>query len=115
MTTLHGTDVTLVGNDPNYLETTRWGILQSDAVTAVSESLRRTTVEQLGIHNEIEVVPNFIDPARFERGPQPARGRAAGRSRGRSCWSTSRTSVRSSGCSTSSASSSACSRRCPAG
>jgi L-malate glycosyltransferase len=66
VTTLHGTDVTLVGNDPNYLETTRWGILQSDAVTAVSESLRRTTIEQLGIRNEIDVVPNFIDPARYE-------------------------------------------------
>ena len=66
VTTLHGTDVTLVGNDPNYLETTRWGLLQSDAVTAVSESLRRTTVEQLGIRNEIDVVPNFIDPARYE-------------------------------------------------
>jgi N-acetyl-alpha-D-glucosaminyl L-malate synthase BshA len=36
-------------------------------VTAVSESLRRTTVEQLGIHNEIDVVPNFIDPTRFEQ------------------------------------------------
>ena len=66
VTTLHGTDVTLVGNDPNYLETTRWGVNQSDAVTAVSESLRRTTVEQLGIPNEIHVIPNFIDPARFE-------------------------------------------------
>jgi L-malate glycosyltransferase len=66
VTTLHGTDVTLVGNDPNYLETTRWGILESDAVTAVSESLRRTTVEQLGISNHIDVVPNFIDPARYE-------------------------------------------------
>ncbi len=66
VTTLHGTDVTLVGNDPNYLETTRWGILQSDAVTAVSESLRRTTIEQLHIQNHIDVVPNFIDPARYE-------------------------------------------------
>lgn len=66
VTTLHGTDVTLVGNDPNYLETTRWGILKSDAVTAVSESLRRTTVEQLDIQNRIDVVPNFIDPARYE-------------------------------------------------
>jgi N-acetyl-alpha-D-glucosaminyl L-malate synthase BshA len=66
VTTLHGTDVTLVGNDPNYLETTRWGIIESDAVTAVSESLRRTTVEQLGIQNAIDVVPNFIDPARYE-------------------------------------------------
>jgi N-acetyl-alpha-D-glucosaminyl L-malate synthase BshA len=67
VTTLHGTDVTLVGNDPNYLETTRWSILQSDAVTAVSESLRRTSIEQLGIHNQIDVIPNFIDPERYER------------------------------------------------
>jgi N-acetyl-alpha-D-glucosaminyl L-malate synthase BshA len=70
VTTLHGTDVTLVGNDPNYLETTRWGIVESDAVTAVSESMRRTTIEQLGIQNHIDVVPNFIDPARFERARQ---------------------------------------------
>ncbi len=67
VTTLHGTDVTLVGNDPNYIETTRWGIVQSDAVTAVSESLRKTTEEQLGIQSPIDVVPNFIDPARYER------------------------------------------------
>jgi N-acetyl-alpha-D-glucosaminyl L-malate synthase BshA len=66
VTTLHGTDVTLVGADPNYLETTRWGIIESDAVTAVSESLRRATIEQLGIQNHIDVIPNFIDPARFE-------------------------------------------------
>jgi N-acetyl-alpha-D-glucosaminyl L-malate synthase BshA len=66
VTTLHGTDVTLVGNDPNYLETTRWGILQSDAVTAVSESLRGATIEQLHIGNQIDVVPNFIDPARYD-------------------------------------------------
>lgn len=67
VTTLHGTDVTLVGNDPAYLETTRWGIVQSDAVTAVSESLRQTTMQQLGIRNHIDVVPNFIDPARYEQ------------------------------------------------
>jgi N-acetyl-alpha-D-glucosaminyl L-malate synthase BshA len=67
VTTLHGTDVTLVGNDPNYLETTRWGIVESDAVTAVSESLRRTTVEQLGVQKPIEVVPNFVDPERYEK------------------------------------------------
>jgi len=66
VTTLHGTDVTLVGTDPNYLETTRWGVTQSDAVTAVSESLRRATIEQLGIQNHIDVVPNFIDPERYE-------------------------------------------------
>lgn len=67
VTTLHGTDVTLVGNDPNYLETTRWGVTESDAVTAVSESLRLTTVEQLGIQGPIDVIPNFIDPARYEQ------------------------------------------------
>jgi N-acetyl-alpha-D-glucosaminyl L-malate synthase BshA len=67
VTTLHGTDITLVGNDPNYLETTRFGIVRSDAVTAVSASLRRETQDQLRIHNHIEVVPNFIDPARYER------------------------------------------------
>ncbi|HEX4960857.1 MAG TPA: N-acetyl-alpha-D-glucosaminyl L-malate synthase BshA, partial [Thermoanaerobaculia bacterium] len=73
VTTLHGTDVTLVGNDPNYLETTRWGVNQSDAVTAVSESLRRTTVEQLGTPHEIHVIPNFIDPARYEAARKNAR------------------------------------------
>lgn len=67
VTTLHGTDVTLIGNDPNYLETTRWGVTESDAVTAVSESLRLTTIEQLGIQSPIDVIPNFIDPARYEQ------------------------------------------------
>lgn len=67
VTTLHGTDVTLIGNDPNYIETTRWGIVQSDAVTAVSGWLRRTTEQQLGIQSPIDVVPNFIDPQRYEQ------------------------------------------------
>ena len=49
VTTLHGTDITLVGNDPNYLETTRYGIERSDAVTAVSQALRLATEEQLGV------------------------------------------------------------------
>jgi len=67
VTTLHGTDITLVGNDPNYLETTRFGIVKSDAVTAVSQALREATQKQLGITNHIEVVPNFIDPSRYEK------------------------------------------------
>lgn len=67
VTTLHGTDITLVGNDPNYLETTRYGIVQSDAVTAVSRALCDATRSQLGVDKEIDVVPNFIDPRRFER------------------------------------------------
>ncbi|MGB6849927.1 MAG: N-acetyl-alpha-D-glucosaminyl L-malate synthase BshA, partial [Thermoanaerobaculia bacterium] len=67
VTTLHGTDITLVGNDPNYLETTRFGIVRSDGVTAVSEALREATQKQLGIGTHIEVVPNFIDPDRYEQ------------------------------------------------
>jgi N-acetyl-alpha-D-glucosaminyl L-malate synthase BshA len=66
VTTLHGTDITLVGNDPNYLATTRYGIERSDAVTTVSQSLRRDTVEQLGVTRPIEVIPNFIEPERYE-------------------------------------------------
>ena len=67
VTTLHGTDITLVGNDPSYLETTRFGIERSDAVTAVSDALRRATREKLSVDREIEVIPNFIDPVRFEQ------------------------------------------------
>jgi N-acetyl-alpha-D-glucosaminyl L-malate synthase BshA len=66
VTTLHGTDITLVGNDPSFLETTRYSIEQSDAVTAVSADLRRATHEQFKIAHLIEVVPNFIDPQRYE-------------------------------------------------
>ncbi len=76
VTTLHGTDITLVGNDPNYLETTRFGILESDAVTAVSAALRDQTYEQLGVEKPIDVVPNFIDPARF---PEARKGPGARR------------------------------------
>jgi N-acetyl-alpha-D-glucosaminyl L-malate synthase BshA len=65
ITTLHGTDVTLVGNDPSYLETTRLAIQRSDCVTAVSEALREATLEQLGNGREIRVLPNFIDPQRY--------------------------------------------------
>lgn len=66
VTTLHGTDITLVGNDPNYLETTRFGIVESDAVTAVSHALKEATIRQLGISSDIDVVPNFINPQRFK-------------------------------------------------
>jgi N-acetyl-alpha-D-glucosaminyl L-malate synthase BshA len=68
VTTLHGTDVTLVGNDPSYFETTKFGVEKSDVVTAVSESLRQATIDQLHLDGKrIEVIPNFIDPARSER------------------------------------------------
>lgn len=67
VTTLHGTDITLVGNDPSYLETTRFGIRESDAVTTVSQALKAATREHLGIERAIDVVPNFIDPKRYEQ------------------------------------------------
>jgi L-malate glycosyltransferase len=75
VTTLHGTDITLVGNDPSFLETTRYSIEQSDGVTAVSESLRRATIDQFGIQRRVDVVPNFIDPVRFESARKSAGAR----------------------------------------
>ncbi len=61
VTTLHGTDITIVGNDRSYLPITRFGIEQSDAVTAVSEYLRRRTIEEFQVQREVIVVPNFVD------------------------------------------------------
>jgi len=61
VTTLHGTDITLVGNDRSYLPITRFGIEQSDAVTAVSEYLRQRTVQEFQIERKVQVIPNFVD------------------------------------------------------
>lgn len=65
VTTLHGTDITLVGSDPSYRAMTRFGILRSDAVTSVSEHLRRETRRIFGTEREIAVIPNFVDTAAF--------------------------------------------------
>jgi N-acetyl-alpha-D-glucosaminyl L-malate synthase BshA len=61
VTTLHGTDITLVGNDRSYLPITRFGIEQSDAVTAVSEYLKQRTIQEFQIRRPVTVVPNFVD------------------------------------------------------
>ena len=61
ITTLHGTDITLLGSDPSYSETVAFSIDQSDGVTAVSESLRRDTYQALPISREIRVIPNFLE------------------------------------------------------
>jgi N-acetyl-alpha-D-glucosaminyl L-malate synthase BshA len=61
ITTLHGTDITLLGSDPSYSETVAFCIQQSDGVTAVSESLKADTVRQLSVDCEIRVIPNFLD------------------------------------------------------
>lgn len=60
ITTLHGTDITLVGKDPSFEPVITFAINQSDAVTAVSESLRKDTFKFFKIENEIDVVPNFV-------------------------------------------------------
>ncbi len=65
VTTLHGTDITIVGQDRSYLPITRWGIEQSDAVTAVSSYLRDVTVKEFGVRRTIEVVPNFVDTRQY--------------------------------------------------
>ena len=72
VTTLHGTDITLVGADPSYRPVVAFSIEQSSAVTAVSDSLRRDTVASLGIRRAIEVIPNFLDCGLYERRREPA-------------------------------------------
>ncbi|HEX9147547.1 MAG TPA: N-acetyl-alpha-D-glucosaminyl L-malate synthase BshA [Thermoanaerobaculia bacterium] len=65
VTTLHGTDITIVGQDRSYLPITRWGIEQSDAVTAVSRYLTDMTLRELGVRRTVETIPNFVDPNRY--------------------------------------------------
>ena len=66
ITTLHGTDITLVGADRSYLPITRYGLQQSDGVTAVSKFLKQATIETFDF-DEIEVIPNFICPNHYRR------------------------------------------------
>jgi N-acetyl-alpha-D-glucosaminyl L-malate synthase BshA len=61
LTTLHGTDITIVGQDHSFFEITKFGIERSDGVTAVSEFLRRMTLEEFQVSRPIDVVPNFVD------------------------------------------------------
>ncbi len=61
VTTLHGTDITIVGQDRSYLPITRYGIEQSDAVTAVSRYLRDVTIKEFSVRRPVEVLPNFVD------------------------------------------------------
>ncbi|MEO8218263.1 MAG: N-acetyl-alpha-D-glucosaminyl L-malate synthase BshA, partial [Acidobacteriota bacterium] len=69
ITTLHGTDITLVGRDESYLPITRFGIESSDGVTAVSQWLKNETVEHFHTEKTINVIPNFVDASRFRRTP----------------------------------------------
>lgn len=67
ITTLHGTDITLVGKDASYEPVVTFSINQSDGVTAVSEDLKKDTYQHFDITNDIEVIPNFIDLERFKK------------------------------------------------
>ncbi len=72
ITTLHGTDVTILGSDPSYRETVAFCIDQSDAVTAVSASLRADTKRDMPVKRDIAVIPNFLDCDFHRRAPDPA-------------------------------------------
>lgn len=69
ITTLHGTDITLVGRDPSFEPVVTFSINESDGVTAVSESLKNDTYDEFEILSNIEVIPNFIDLQRFQKRP----------------------------------------------
>lgn len=72
VTTLHGTDITLVGLHPSFHSITRFSILKSDAITAVSSYLKEQTVRDFGVPSErVDVVPNFVDTKVYHPGKEP--------------------------------------------
>jgi L-malate glycosyltransferase len=71
VTTLHGTDITLVGNDSSYLPITRFTIEQSDGVTAISNYLRERTLREFDIKRPIEVIPNFVNCDLYKHSEDP--------------------------------------------
>jgi N-acetyl-alpha-D-glucosaminyl L-malate synthase BshA len=77
ITTLHGTDITLVGNDRSYLPIVRFSIEQSDGVTAISHYLRDRTLSEFEIKRPIEVIPNFVNCDLYKRSDDAA---------ARACW-----------------------------
>lgn len=70
VTTLHGTDITLVGNEPSFFKMTKFGIERSDAVTAVSTYLKEETMRTFGVGCNIDVIHNFVDSERFIPTPE---------------------------------------------
>ncbi|MEX0773712.1 MAG: N-acetyl-alpha-D-glucosaminyl L-malate synthase BshA [Balneolales bacterium] len=67
ITTLHGTDITIVGSDPSYAPVVTFSINQSDGVTAVSDYLKQETYDRFDLDKPIEVIPNFVDTERFNK------------------------------------------------
>jgi N-acetyl-alpha-D-glucosaminyl L-malate synthase BshA len=70
ITTLHGTDITLVGADPSYFKITKFSIEESDGITAISEDLRRHTLEVFDVRNEIRVIHNFVNCTTYAPDPE---------------------------------------------
>ncbi len=70
VTTLHGTDITLVGTDRSYFPITKYSIEQSDGITTISDYLRKRTVEVFGVANEIDVIANFVNISMYRPAPE---------------------------------------------
>ncbi|TET81378.1 N-acetyl-alpha-D-glucosaminyl L-malate synthase BshA [candidate division TA06 bacterium] len=79
VTTLHGTDITLIGSDSSFLPITKFSIEKSDGVTAVSQYLKKKTEETIGVSTPIEVIYNFINTTTFFRNSDPQIERPAGK------------------------------------
>jgi L-malate glycosyltransferase len=71
ITTLHGTDITLVGNDRSLFPMTRFALIESDGVTCISQYLQAKTREVFGLDRPLKVIPNFVDTQRFTPTPRP--------------------------------------------
>src|SRR5689334_7400465 len=78
ITTLHGTDITLVGSDPSYFPITKFSIEQSNGITTISEYMQKRTVEFFGVRNPIEVIHNFVNCSLYRPNEE---ARAQGRKR----------------------------------
>jgi len=76
VTTLHGTDITIVGADRSYLPVTRYAIEQSDGVTAISHYLKQRTLQEFEVRNKVEVIYNFVNCDLYHRDPKAAESRS---------------------------------------
>ncbi len=75
ITTLHGTDITLVGSDRSYFPITKFSIEQSDGITGISEFIRRRTTEVFGVGDRIRVIPNFVNIETYRPDPEKTAAR----------------------------------------
>src|SRR5690348_13963129 len=70
ITTLHGTDITLVGTDRSYFPITKFSIEQSDGITTISEFIQKRTAEVFGVKNQVRVIPNFVNIETYKPDPK---------------------------------------------